>query len=69
MKVSSAKEIGAIARKKRKELNITQKYLADSAGTGTRFISELENGKPTLEIDKVIYVLKLLGIDMEANER
>ena len=35
----------------------------------SRFLSELENGKPTLEIDKVLNVARLFGIDIEANNR
>ena len=39
------------------------------AGVGRRFISELENGKATLEIDKVLKVAAAAGIDFLARER
>ena len=48
---------------------MTQKEEASSDGVGVRFLSELENGKPTLEIDKVLNVARLFGIDIEANNR
>ena len=48
---------------------MTQKEAAYIAGVGVRFLSELENGKPTLEIDKVLNVARLFGIDIEANNR
>ncbi|NMA04803.1 MAG: helix-turn-helix transcriptional regulator [Acholeplasmataceae bacterium] len=59
------KTIGKIVRKKRKELGLTQVYLAALSNTGVRFISELENGKPTLELGKVLHVLKVLNISLE----
>ena len=48
---------------------MTQKKAASIAGMGVRFLSELENGKPTLKIDKVLNVARLFGIDIEANNR
>ena len=48
---------------------MTQKEAASIAGVGVRFLSELENGKPTLEIDKVLTVARIFGIDIEANNR
>ena len=43
----TADEIGKIIRKARKEQGITQSTLAMIANTAPRFISNLENGKPT----------------------
>lgn len=50
--IMNAKQIGNLVRNKRKELGITQAYLAAVANTGVRFISDLENGKPTVELEK-----------------
>ncbi len=49
---------------KRKELGLTQKDLADKAGVGLRFIRELENDKPTLQLNKVNQVLMLFGYEL-----
>jgi len=46
---------------KRKELGLTQKMLADKSGVGLRFIRELENAKPSLQMNKVNQVLMLFG--------
>jgi len=62
-------DIGSFVRKKRVELGMTQSQLADSCGKGTRFISELENGKPTMQIGKVIDILHILGLDLIISER
>lgn len=48
-------------RQQRKALKMTQQDLADRAGVGLRFIRELENGKPTIRLDKVNIVLDLFG--------
>ncbi len=46
---------------KRSEHSLTQEDLADKAGVGLRFIRELEQGKPTLRMDKVNQVLSMFG--------
>ena len=69
MIITSVKNIGLLSKEKRKKINMTQKEAASIAGVGVRFLSELENGKPTLEIDKVLNVARLFGIDIEANNR
>jgi HTH-type transcriptional regulator/antitoxin HipB len=58
----TAQEIGQIARECRKRLGVTQKDLALTSGTGLRFIIELEKGKETCQIGKVLTVLQTLGI-------
>jgi len=49
---------------KRKELGLTQKMLADKSGVGLRFIRELENAKPSLQMNKVNQVLMLFGYEL-----
>lgn len=67
--ILSAKDVGSIVCRFRKKQNLTQVELAGLAQTGTRFISELENGKATVQFDKVMHVLNLLGVDLVASER
>ena len=55
-------DLGRLVRKERKALGLTQAELALTSGTGMRFISDLENGKPTCQIGKTLTVLKTLGI-------
>jgi y4mF family transcriptional regulator len=63
-KIYETRDIGIIVRNKRAEIGITQPQLADICGNGTRFISELENGKPTMQIGKVLDTLHVLGLDV-----
>ena len=45
----------------RKRLSLTQEELANKSGVGIRFIRELEQGKETVQLDKVNQVLSLFG--------
>lgn len=60
--VVTPQDLGKLVRKERKALGLTQAELALTSGTGTRFISDLENGKPTCQIGRTLTVLKTLGI-------
>lgn len=60
----TSKEIGKIIRNTRKKLGITQQALALTSGTGLRFIIELEQGKPTCQLEKVLTVMHTLGIKL-----
>ena len=51
--------IGEYIKQKRKLFRLTQIELADRTGVGIRFIRELENGKPTVQLNKVNQVLEL----------
>lgn len=58
------KQIGELVKSVRKQMGATQKDLAMTSGTGLRFIIELEQGKPTSQIGKVLTVLNTLGVTM-----
>ncbi len=60
MSISIAKFI----KQKRKQLKLTQPELAERAGVGLRFIRELEQGKPSVRLDKVNQVLALFGSEV-----
>ena len=61
----TTQSIGVFVKKTRKDMHITQKDLALTSGTGLRFIIELEHGKPTCQLGKVLTVLKTLGIKVQ----
>ena len=61
----TAESIGKLARETRRRLGATQKSLALTSGTGLRFIIDLEKGKSTCEIGKVLTVLQTLGIKLD----
>lgn len=64
--VAGVEDIGALVQKARKARGFSQQDLAQRAGVGRRFVSELENGKPTLEFARVIQVTRAAGVDLFA---
>lgn len=59
--IKNSIELGSAIREERKRLKVTQKELAMAAGTGLRFLIDLERGKPTARIEGVFKVLQALG--------
>ncbi len=62
--------VGPIAwfiRIQRKGAGLTQEELATRSGVGSRFLKELELGKPTLRMDKVQQVLQFFGHELVAS--
>lgn len=53
--------IGAFVRRRRRANGLSQRELAELAGVGTRFVSELERDKPTVRVDAVNAVLAVFG--------
>lgn len=60
----NTKELGLLVKTARKAQGFTQQEAAGYLNVGTRFLSDLENGKPTAQIGKVIEVLKGLGFEL-----
>jgi y4mF family transcriptional regulator len=54
-------QLGYFVRERRKASGLTQRELGELAGVGTRFISELERGKPSVRLDVVSQVLAVFG--------
>ena len=69
MKITDSKTLGAAIRARRKELEYTQAYLAEFTGLSVTFISDVERGKPTAEIEKVIRLINILGTDITIEKR
>jgi len=67
--ITTVEEIGLIVRAHRKSQSATQAEFASLCGVGVRFISDLENGKPTMELGKVLHVLHCLGLEVTIQPR
>jgi y4mF family transcriptional regulator len=65
IKMSLAEQIAKL----RKAAGLNQPELAKRAGVGLRFVRELEQGKPTVRLDKVKQVLDLLGHELCARPK
>jgi len=60
----NTEELAALIQQTRKTQGLTQEDLAGLTGVGRRFISEVENGKETAQIGKVLIILGALGIGL-----
>lgn len=56
--------LSEFVKQKRSNAKLTQPELAEKAGVGLRFVRDLEQGKPTLRLDKVNQVLRLFGHEL-----
>lgn len=57
-------QLAEAVRKAREAAGMTQASLAARARVGLKFLYELESGKDTLRTDKVLDVLKVLGLHL-----
>ncbi|MFT4564357.1 MAG: HTH-type transcriptional regulator/antitoxin HipB [Gammaproteobacteria bacterium] len=62
-------EFGRQIRLQRRQHGLRQAELAAMAGVGTRFVSDLENGKSTLELGRVIRVADIVGLSISVNRK
>lgn len=69
MKITDSKSFGTALRERRKQLGYTQAYISDFTGFSISFLSELENGKKTIQLDKAIQVAMLLGLNITIEAR
>lgn len=62
--LTSTTQVGELVRTVRKEQGLTQLDVAGLAGLSNRFVIDLEKGKETLQMQKVLDVLALLGLEV-----
>ena len=67
--VDSPEELGRRIRAARKAQGLTQVDLAEIAGVGPRFLSELERGKDTVRLGLALKISRLVGLDLFAVPR
>ena len=69
MKILDVISLGSAKKERRKELNYTQKFLSEVTGLSSSFISDLEHGKETTEIGKVLFLINTLGLNFILEKR
>ncbi|WP_241127770.1 helix-turn-helix transcriptional regulator [Novosphingobium terrae] len=62
--ILSVADVGQRIREARRAMGMTQQSFADLAGVGRRFLSELEHGKASLEMGRVLAVCQAAGIKL-----
>lgn len=63
--VHSSVDLGELVKAVRRSQGLLQTDLAGLSGTGNRFVVDLERGKPTLQLQKVLDMLDLLGLEVQ----
>ncbi|WP_249978269.1 transcriptional regulator [Vreelandella olivaria] len=63
-RIRTTQELGALVKQVRQSQELLQSDVAGLAGTGNRFIVDLERGKPTLQLQKVLDTLDLMGLEV-----
>ena len=61
--------LGALIREHRKRSGLTQTDLAGLCGVSMKFVNQVENGKPTAEIGKILRLVAMVGLDLVARTR
>ena len=56
--------LGSSVRSRRRSLGLSQHDVALLAGVGVRLMHEIEHGKPSARLDKVVAVLTVLGLQL-----
>lgn len=69
MNIATPKDLGRIIRQKRIDDGLTLDEAAGVCGVSYAFLSALENGKETVQLNKVLQVTMCLGLELEANVR
>lgn len=67
--INDVAALGQLVRQVRNRQGMTQADILGLANTGNRFIVELENGKPTVRLDKVLAVLDVLGLELRVQQK
>ncbi|NOY85766.1 MAG: helix-turn-helix transcriptional regulator [Deltaproteobacteria bacterium] len=67
--ISSSEELGSMIRYKRKLDGLTQFEAASLCGVGRRVLSEVERGKKSAEIGKVLQIIYGLGLELSVTPR
>lgn len=62
--VTTVRDVGLAIQRIRKQQGLTQLDVAGLAGLGNRFVVELEKGKETVQMQKALDVLALLGLEL-----
>jgi transcriptional regulator with XRE-family HTH domain len=62
--IHTAADLGAAIRRARKSQHLTLQQLSGISGAGVRFLSELERGKPTVQLGKALEIARLLGLEL-----
>jgi HTH-type transcriptional regulator/antitoxin HipB len=65
MRLNSPQDLGRYLRDRRRSAGLSQTEVATRAGLSRRWLSDLEAGKPTVEIGLVLKLIASLGLMLD----
>lgn len=65
--IQSTEELGLVIRAVRKSTQVRQDDLAAMVGVSRQFTVDVEKGKPTVQLARVLRLLKELGIELSVD--
>jgi len=68
MRVRAASDFGALVAERREELGLTQSELAKRAGVVREWVVRLENGAPSVTVNRLLRVLRELKLEVNVTE-
>lgn len=67
--IQTTQSLGKLIKATRKAQGLTQEQVASLSGVGRRFVSDLEAGKKSCHLDKVLSVVVMLGLEFHLQKR
>lgn len=68
-RVQRTSDVGNLIRRRRREAGYTIQQLAQLLGCSTRFLSEVERGKESASIGRVLQIAVSLGLEMRMGKK
>lgn len=65
----AASSFSELLRARRKQLGLTQLDAAELAGVSVRFVHDIENGKQSVQLDRVQALAEALGLELTLDLR
>jgi HTH-type transcriptional regulator / antitoxin HipB len=65
--ITSIKYLANLIKEQRNIRGLSQTQLADLSDTSINFVAQVEKGKTTVRLDKLLQILKTLGIQLNVN--
>ena len=65
LELKNAAQLAEFVIRERKLQHVSQTRLSQLANVGVRFVRDLEDGKPSLHLEKTLNVLETLGVKVE----
>ena len=65
LELKNAAQLAEFVIRERKRRHVSQTRLSQLSNVGVRFVRDLEDGKPSLHLEKTLNVLETLGVKVE----